>query len=673
MKPASSHGRNDRHGRMPFLVDSLGIVFGRSELADSPHRPSRAGGSPRRPRTDRRAASGRATAAATRVPTLSTRSRGSSMKSTARPIPRRSKRSNARSKPRWPTFATPSWIGPRCAIAQRSLVASLENSPPQPIAADDVAEARHLLSGWKHATLCFWAIATTRWSAARRKTGSSPTRAPVWASFAKRNATVKTGATVLRGDVRAKAREPELLILTKANSPSTVHRSEYLDYVGVKTFDNRGRVSGEHRFLGLWTSTAYHGSPRDIPVLRRKVERVVQYFGLDPQSHDGKAVSERSGDLSSRRALPGQRQRSDSHRAQRGEPYERRTVRLLVRRDPYHRFYSCLVYVPRDRYNTEVRQRIEQIVLEGFEGKVESNVQISGSNHARVHVVVRTDPSNVTRLTTAPSKAISRKRPSPGPTGCAKSCRAQRRGRGIVARTRYRRAFPMAYEEDVMPADALQDLADLEALREQAAGHAPQAASPGSRRKPERVHLKIVKLGDPVPISDLLPMLENFGLRVISERPYELRWPEGGAAWIQDFELEHRERLNHRRSRASRRTSRKLSPPPGAAKSRTTASIACCSAPASTRARSWYCAPTAATCCRPACRSARRTWSARWRPTPPSRATWCACSRRRFDPATAGKPRRSDRDADEARRRSIRSRARRGARASMKTASCARI
>jgi len=81
-----------------------------------------------------------------------------------------------------------------------------------------------------------------------------------------------SGATVLRGDIRAKAREPELLILTKANSTSTVHRDEYLDYVGVKTFDARGKVTGEHRFLGLWTSTAYHGSPRDIPVLRRKVE-----------------------------------------------------------------------------------------------------------------------------------------------------------------------------------------------------------------------------------------------------------------------------------------------------------------------------------------------------------------------------------------------------------------
>ena len=230
---------------------------------------------------------------------------------------------------------------------------------------------------------------------ARRQRGSAArrTRAAASASCAARGAGGKPAATVLTGDLRARARDRELLVLTKANSVSTVHRAEYLDYAGVKTFDARGRVTGEHRFLGLWTSTAYHRSPRDIPVLRRKVDRVIQYFGLDPHGHDGKAV------LNVLETYPRdelfQASVEDLIRIARGvvNLYERRTVRLLARRDPYHRFYSCLVYVPRDRYNTEVRQRIEQIVLEGFSGRsVESQVQISGSSHARVHVVVRTEP-----------------------------------------------------------------------------------------------------------------------------------------------------------------------------------------------------------------------------------------------------------------------------------------
>ncbi|HVW69597.1 MAG TPA: NAD-glutamate dehydrogenase domain-containing protein, partial [Steroidobacteraceae bacterium] len=426
----------------------------------------------------------------------------------------------------------------------RSLVSSLEHSA-LPVPADDVAEARHLLSwmetrhfvflGYRHYTLERGAqedelvpdvgsgLGILR-NGKRRRKGS--------------------GATVLRGDVRVKAREPELLILTKANSASTVHRAEYLDYVGVKTFDAKGRVSGEHRFLGLWTSTAYHGSPRDIPVLRRKVERVVQHFGLDPQSHDGKAV------VNVLETYPRdelfQASVNDLIRIARSvvNLYERRTVRLLVRRDPYHRFYSCLVYVPRDRYNTEVRQRIEQIVLEGFAGtKVESYVQISGSNHARVHVVVRTDPAQKLKVDYS---AVESRIAEAALTWMdrLREVLAQGKGEaaGLLLATRYRRAFPMAYEEDVLPADAPPDLADLEALREQPQTMRLKLYRP-AQQKAERVHLKIVKLGDPVPISDLLPMLENFGLRVISERPYELNWPEGGAAWIQDFELEHRERL----------------------------------------------------------------------------------------------------------------------------------
>src|SRR5580692_10212290 len=427
----------------------------------------------------------------------------------------------------------------------RAVINSLTENPPALLPAE-VSEVAHLLEWMDEGHFVFLGYRHYRLERGRSEDRLVPDRASGLGILStSRRAGQRAGATVLRGAVRAKAREPELLIITKANSTATVHRGELLDYVAVKTFDRRGNVDGEHRFLGLWTSTAYHGSPRDIPVLRHKVDRVIEHFGLDPASHDGKAV------LNVLETYPRdelfQAAVADLIRIVRGvvNLYERRTVRLLVRRDPYHRFYSCLVYVPRDRYNTEVRQRIEQIVLEGFEGKkVESYVQISGSNHARVHVVVRTDPEQRRKVDFA---AIENKIAEAALTWTdrLREVLAERKGEaaGLLLATRYRRAFPMAYEEDVTPADALQDLADLDALREH-----PQAMRLKLHRpahaKAERVHLKIVKLGDPVPISDLLPMLENFGLRVISERPYELAWPEGGAAWIQDFELEHRERLD---------------------------------------------------------------------------------------------------------------------------------
>ncbi|MDE2260896.1 MAG: NAD-glutamate dehydrogenase, partial [Gammaproteobacteria bacterium] len=425
----------------------------------------------------------------------------------------------------------------------RSLVADLERNPP-PLPSEEIAEARQLLQWMEERHFVFLGYRRYRLERGDREDRLIPETRSGLGILRARAAAGRTAATALTGDIRARARDRELLVLTKANSVSTVHRAEYLDYAGVKIFDARGRVSGEHRFLGLWTSTAYHRSPRDIPVLRRKVDQVIQYFGLDPHGHDGKAV------LNVLETYPRdelfQASVEDLIRIARGvvNLYERRTVRLLARRDPYHRFYSCLVYVPRDRYNTEVRQRIEQIVLEGFSGRsVESQVQISGSSHARVHVVVRTDPPGPRKVDTA---AIERRIADAALTWTDRLREVlvarEGEGAGIALATRYRRVFPLAYEEDVAPADALSDIADLEQLRTAAAArrlslHRPQ------HQKPARMHLKIVRLGEPVPISDLLPILENFGLRVIAERPYELAWPEGGAAWIQDFELEHRDGL----------------------------------------------------------------------------------------------------------------------------------
>jgi glutamate dehydrogenase len=203
----------------------------------------------------------------------------------------------------------------------------------------------------------------------------------------------KPKTIVLAGEVRAFARSLEPLIITKANSISTVHRSTYLDYVGVKTFDEKGNVTGERRFIGLWTSSAYSGGPGEIPVLRHKVQRVIDHFGLKPSSHDHKALVH-ALDTFPRDELF-QATVSDLVRMVRGivNLYERAQVRLFVRRDPFRRFYSCLVYVPRDRYNTQARERIEQLALEAFGGTaIESQVTLSESVLARLHMLVRTPP-----------------------------------------------------------------------------------------------------------------------------------------------------------------------------------------------------------------------------------------------------------------------------------------
>jgi len=346
---------------------------------------------------------------------------------------------------------------------------------------------------------------------------------------------------VLTGPSRIKAREADLLVLTKANTPSTVHRASYLDYVGIKTYDAAGNVNGEHRFLGLWTSSAYHSSPADIPLLRRKLEAVIQHFNLPPQSHDAKAVVNVIENFPRDELF--QMSTAELVASVRGivNLYERRRVRLFARRDAYGRFYSCLVYVPRDRYNTEVRERIERIVRQRFGGTdVESQVQISDSTLARLHLLVRTPQgARAVEDITAVEEEIA----------AAAATWEDRLQQALIDRGvardavdlagRYARMFPPAYRAEVDPAQALDDIADLEELARNPT--VPQlnlrahAGGPGNH-----VHLRILRSGGLIPISDILPMLENFGLRVLEEHNYSLTALEHGEV-IQDFVLEARD------------------------------------------------------------------------------------------------------------------------------------
>ncbi len=335
----------------------------------------------------------------------------------------------------------------------------------------------------------------------------------------------------LTGELRRRARAPEPIIITKANAVATVHRGTYLDYVGVKTFGPAGEVTGEHRFLGLWTSSVYNRSPREIPLLERKVAEVVERFGLAPDSHDAKAV------VHALETFP----RDELFQATipelvdivRGTVnlYERALVRLFVRRDAFERFYSCLVYVPRDRYNTDVRGRIEAILRRELRGReIETQVQLSESTLARLHVVVRTDPPARREVDVA---EIEREIAAAATTWAdrlrAELVQRMDESAALAATQRYARIFPASYRDDVEPREALSDIADLEALEREPKTLRLNLHRP-SRQRPERMHLKVVKLGDPVPISDILPMMENFGLRVIAERPYQLAWESPGAA-----------------------------------------------------------------------------------------------------------------------------------------------
>jgi glutamate dehydrogenase len=403
---------------------------------------------------------------------------------------------------------------------------------------NEVREARALLEWMEDNHFTFLGYREYRLRRGPRRDRLAPVRSS-GLGIMRPTAARRPKTIVLAGEVRAFARSPEPLIITKANSPATVHRATYLDYVGVKTYDAAGRVTGERRFIGLWTSSAYSRSPSEIPVLRHKIQRVVDHFRLQPSSHDHKAVVHAletfPRDELFQATVP------DLVRIIRGvvNLYERAQVRLFVRRDPFRRFYSCLAYVPRDRYNTQARERIERLALAAFGGvAIESQVTLSESVLARLHMLVRTPAES-----DSPADAVLLERQI---TETVRTWQDRLKDAlvdafGEAEALRLNRswgdAFPAAYQEDASFDDAIADVATLDKL-----AAAPEGLPMGLYRRDDqpvhKVQFKLFRAARPIPISDVLPTIENLGLKLISERPYEVASVDR-TFWIQDFELEH--------------------------------------------------------------------------------------------------------------------------------------
>ncbi|HEY0940199.1 MAG TPA: NAD-glutamate dehydrogenase [Steroidobacter sp.] len=350
---------------------------------------------------------------------------------------------------------------------------------------------------------------------------------------------VRVEPTVLKGELRERARQPELLMITKANSVSTVHRSTYLDYVGIKTVDAAGRVTGEKRFLGLFTSAVYNRSPREIPMLRHKIERVVGHFGLDPASHDGKAVVHVLETYPRDELF--QASVTDLIRTVRGivNLYERQRVRVFLRRDTFGRFYSALIFVPRDRYNTQVRQKMEAVIKEKLHSTaIESQVQLSQSALARVHMIIRLPAEGGPRIDAEELEQLLAEAVLTW-SDKLRDALIEKHGEldGRLIAERFHDAFPAAYEEDTTAEMALDDISQLDAVIADPERIAMRLASGEGKT----VHLRLLRTASPIPLSQALPILENMGFLIVSERPYRMTVPGSPEIWLQDFEMQRRD------------------------------------------------------------------------------------------------------------------------------------
>jgi glutamate dehydrogenase len=339
-------------------------------------------------------------------------------------------------------------------------------------------------------------------------------------------------------EARKRARVKELLMLAKANSRSTVHRPGHLDYVGVKHFNSKGEVSGETRFLGLYTHTVYAENAMQVPILRRKITSVIERAGLLPAGHSGKALASILESYPRDELL--QISAEDLHRHAMAilQLGERQRLRLLVRQDAYSRFVSCLIFAPRERYNTELRMRFQRILAEAFNGtSSEFDVDLSASALGRILMRIATRPGE---MAGTPDLKALEKRLVAAMRGWEDELYAallQRHGEEHANRLFriYANAFPASYREEYAVQDAVSDIEMIEALDPRTdLGmnlHASQRAEPGTLR------FKIYRRGSRVPLSDTLPMLERLGVRVQFEHPHRVEPAGAPPVWVVDFGL----------------------------------------------------------------------------------------------------------------------------------------
>ena len=338
--------------------------------------------------------------------------------------------------------------------------------------------------------------------------------------------------------------EPVLLSFSKSGTLSLVHRPAYPDYVGMRVMDEHGRVVGEHGFLGLYTSRVYLEHPSSIPIVRRKVEAVVQASGLDVGGFDGKTLSQVLATYPRDELLQIDSELLEQHALGITYIHERRRTRAFFRFDRYGLFVTCLVYLPRDIYNTDVRTRLQALLVETFDAEhAEFDPYFSESILVRLHFRLRVRPgSSIDMDVTAIEQRI---------VDITRDWRAElaeeavkhsgeRDGR-LLSRA-YASGFPAGYREVYSPRNAVDDMTQMQRL---AAGDGLVTHLFRLPEDPvEWLRLKVYHSNVPLPLSDVIPALENMGLRVLGESAHMIRTADGARFSIQDFQLRSTEAMD---------------------------------------------------------------------------------------------------------------------------------
>jgi len=331
---------------------------------------------------------------------------------------------------------------------------------------------------------------------------------------------------------------PSVMAFSKAPQLSRVHRHVYPDYVVVKRFDENGAVCGEARFLGLYTASVYYDSPENIPLVRDKIVELRQRIGVNPWSHEGKVLSR----------VVATYPRDELFQASTTELYEtiagvlaigeRYQVRVFARADRFGKFLSCLVYLPRDLFSSAACVRIQDYIAKKIDAQDQQfHTFFSESVLARVHLVFRVREKSAIDFDLAEIErgvaAVVRSWEDDLHSALKQSCGEER---AWQLQQLYRHSFGHSYQEYYHGSDAVGDILALETL---VAGD-DELALDLFARDHNTLRLKLLHRDSAVALSDIIPLIENMGLRVIAEHPFKIKHHSGTQVWLHDFTLQPR-------------------------------------------------------------------------------------------------------------------------------------
>lgn len=350
----------------------------------------------------------------------------------------------------------------------------------------------------------------------------------------------KTSAefSMLLPEVEKLILSPQILLFAKTNTLATVHRDTYTDYVGVKRFDKNGILIGETRFIGLYTSLAYCTNPEKIPCLRHKVGQVLQVSKLNLLGYAGKFL----------RTILNSLPREDLLQASVKELldlslnilhlHERQRVRLLMRKDVYNRYFSCLVFIPRDRFDTMICHKVQEVLMQSLSGNsITFNLTFSSSALVRIHFTVRVNPQEENNPDVdAIEKQVIRVTRFWDDDFRDELINYYGGSTGLHYVDRYQKAFPASYREKFLALTAVLDIKHIEGLsHENKLNLYFYRATEQNDKK--SLHLKLFRRYHTISLSNVLPMLENMGLRVIEECPHRIEPKNQSVVWLNDFEM----------------------------------------------------------------------------------------------------------------------------------------